>query len=319
MWTASPDRSDNINGDDMKVLDLDWVFLSYDEPAADHNYNQLLETIPHAKRLHGVKGFDAAHKCAADLAETERFILVDGDHVITPDFHETEFEPAIDPNVVHSWAAKNNVNNLIYGTGGAKCWNKHTLMNINTHEAATHENYSIDFCYGGLEYQPMGNMYSGLTWISGTPYQAYRSGFRDVIKMCVKNGEPVKDILTASGGNLARLLIWCTIGRDQKWGDFAMLGARQGVYNLFLNPKFDYHNIIDYDWFDDHWEKVSTRFSINPMNDFNYNKPNMETELNALRHELKTIGLPVVELYDDECEWYRMADINPTRIPPFLY
>ena len=59
----------------IKITDCDVVFLSYDEPNADQNYNQLLSFIPWAERVHGVKGSDAAHKACAKLATTERLML----------------------------------------------------------------------------------------------------------------------------------------------------------------------------------------------------------------------------------------------------
>ena len=46
----------------IKVLDCDIVFLSYDEPNAEKNYADLLTKVPYAKRVHGVEGSDAAHK-----------------------------------------------------------------------------------------------------------------------------------------------------------------------------------------------------------------------------------------------------------------
>ena len=45
----------------------DVVFLSYDEPNAEENYQHLLSIRPKAKRVHGVKGSDAAHKACAEL------------------------------------------------------------------------------------------------------------------------------------------------------------------------------------------------------------------------------------------------------------
>ena len=39
----------------------DIVFISYQEPNADENYNKLLKRFPLAKRVHGVKGIHQAH------------------------------------------------------------------------------------------------------------------------------------------------------------------------------------------------------------------------------------------------------------------
>ena len=48
----------------------DIVFISYNEPLADHNYKMLCERFPIAQRIHGVKGIHQAHIEAAKLALT---------------------------------------------------------------------------------------------------------------------------------------------------------------------------------------------------------------------------------------------------------
>ena len=49
------------------INEFDVVFISYDEPNADQNYQDLLEKCPWALRSHGVWGSDAAHKAAASM------------------------------------------------------------------------------------------------------------------------------------------------------------------------------------------------------------------------------------------------------------
>ena len=68
------------------ITEYDVVFISYDEPNADENFADLLNKCPWAKRSHGVFGSDAAHKAAANLSETERFVGIDADNIVDPDF-----------------------------------------------------------------------------------------------------------------------------------------------------------------------------------------------------------------------------------------
>ena len=70
----------------VKIAEIDIIYLSYDEPNAEKNYADLLTKVPWAKRVHGVKGSDAAHKACAELSETDRFVTVDGDNTIRQDF-----------------------------------------------------------------------------------------------------------------------------------------------------------------------------------------------------------------------------------------
>ena len=67
--------------DKIRVSDLDFVYISYKEPNKEENWADLLSKVPWAKRVDGVKGFDSAHKAAAEKAETEFFISVDEKHL----------------------------------------------------------------------------------------------------------------------------------------------------------------------------------------------------------------------------------------------
>ena len=120
----------------LKIAELDIIYLSYDEPNADKNYADLLTKVPWAKRVHGVKGSDAAHKACAELSETDRFITVDGDNTIRQDFinQVLDFDEYKDlKNCVISWCGKNSINGLMYGNGGLKCWPKEYVLNMKTH------------------------------------------------------------------------------------------------------------------------------------------------------------------------------------------
>ena len=68
--------------DRIRVSDLDFVYISYAEPNKELNWADLKNKVPWAKRVDGVKGFDSAHKAAAETAETDFFISVDGDNII---------------------------------------------------------------------------------------------------------------------------------------------------------------------------------------------------------------------------------------------
>ena len=87
------------------LTEFDIVFISYDEPNADANYADLLDKCPWAKRSHGVWGSDAAHKAAAALCETERFITVDADNIVDPEFFSQMIDlDTIDPDDICSVA-----------------------------------------------------------------------------------------------------------------------------------------------------------------------------------------------------------------------
>ena len=69
----------------VNIAELDIIYLSYDEPNAEKNYADLLSKVPWAKRVHGVKGSDAAHKACAELSTTDRFVTDHVDNTIRQD------------------------------------------------------------------------------------------------------------------------------------------------------------------------------------------------------------------------------------------
>ena len=139
--------------DRVRVSDLDFVYISFKEPNKEHNWADLKNKVPWAKRVDGVVGFDSAHKAAAELAETDFFVSVDGDNIIDESFLlETLDWTKTNPKAVHRWRAKNNINGLVYGNGGLVGWDKDTCLSMRTHENADSEENKMDFCWGCLLY-----------------------------------------------------------------------------------------------------------------------------------------------------------------------
>ena len=242
-----------------KVIDYDIIYLSYDEPNAEKNYADLLTKVPWAKRVHGVEGSDAAHKACAELSETPRFITVDGDNTVHPKFLEQEidFDEHTDlENCVISWCGKNVINGLMYGNGGLKCWPKEFVLNMRTHENADPDNphAQVDFCWD-LKYIQQNSCYSDV-WNNYTPQQAWRAGFREGVKMALDRGvKPTKqEFLNGHWKNLHRLWIWLMVGADVENGNWAIYGAREGLYKTMCTD-WDYVNVRDFEYLNDIWKK----------------------------------------------------------------
>ena len=74
------------------IADLDCIYLSYDEPKKEETWIKIQNMVPWAQRVDGVKGSDAAHKAAAELSTTDRFILIDGDNIPDAGFFNLQLE-----------------------------------------------------------------------------------------------------------------------------------------------------------------------------------------------------------------------------------
>ena len=245
--------------DKFRILDCDIIYLSYDEPNAERNYADLCSKIPWAKRVHGVKGSDAAHKECARISETDRFITVDADNIVFDKFlnQEVIFKEDQDPDYcVISWAASNNVNGLIYGNGGIKCWPKKFVLTMKTHENADPRNKhaQVDFCWD-MRYIQIDRCFSEIH-NNATPHQAWRAGFREGVKMCLDRGlkpSSADEFFKNHWLNLHRSYIWMSVGADAKNGLWAIYGARQGFYKTLFTD-WDYVNVREFDWLNEFWE-----------------------------------------------------------------
>ncbi len=241
----------------LKIAELDIIYLSYDEPNADKNYADLLTKVPWAKRVHGIKGSDAAHKACAQLSETDRFVTVDGDNTIRQEFinQVLDFDAHTDlTNSVISWCGKNTINGLMYGNGGLKCWPKEHVLSMKTHENADPNNphAQVDFCWD-TNYIQQNSCYSDVH-NNETPHQAWRAGFREGVKLALDRGVKISKEQFKAGHvkNLNMLYIWMMIGSDITNGYWAILGAREGLYNTMLSD-WDYTNVRDFEHLDELW------------------------------------------------------------------
>jgi hypothetical protein len=241
------------------IADLDCVYLSYDEPEKEEFWVRIKNMVPWATRVDGIKGSDAAHKAAASVSTTERFILIDGDNI--PDaafFNQTlTFATPDWEQAVFRWRAKNHINGLMYGNGGLSSWTREFVFNMRTHEATDGRvETEVEFCFDPL-YWPMYDCYS-TTYPNGSAFQAWRAGFREGVKMCLNKGaRPTVEQFQQQvhQRNLDHLTIWHNIGADVNNGQWAMAGARQGTYMTMLT-NWDHRLVQDFDALNEIWDSV---------------------------------------------------------------
>ena len=284
--------------DKVRVSDLDFVYISYKEPNKEENWADLLSKVPWAKRVDGVKGFDSAHKAAAEKAETDFFISVDGDNIIDESFLlETLDWTKTNPKAVHRWRAANNVNGLVYGNGGLVGWQKETCLQMKTHENAVDEKAQIDFCWT-VPHENLHNCYS-ITVINATPQQAYTAGYREGVKMSLDQGLPVKPVgfkKLIYSANLRVLTTWMSVGADVENGQYAMLGARMGCYATTIKGA----NILEIRDI----EKIGNLFVKNI--------DMLETDLKAYGESVRQrLDLPVADFDADESKFFKFCMPKP--------
>lgn len=298
------------------ITEWDVILITYDEPNAEENWADLLRICPWAKRVDKVKGLDACHKAAANLSETERFLTVDGDCKIDPrffdikmDFGEEKFKES-----TLSWAGRNHTNGLVYGNGGLKLWWKQNVLDMKTHEHPDRkEEEKVDFCWH-QRYIQMYDCYS-TTYIDGSPFQAWKSGFREGVKLSLDQGkkvDPEKFQSSIWPLNYKRLLIWASVGADVDNGTWTMLGTRMGIAKTNLTD-WDFGQISDYDWMQSYFQDEVYPEWWNPSK-HSFTTIHFDEKLKGLgEHLRKEMRIQVAELNSNQSKFFKTVSEGQRR------
>jgi hypothetical protein len=256
--------------------------------------------VPWAKRVDSVKGSDAAHKAAGEASDTERFILIDGDNMPDESFFNMQLD-FTDKDPVYKqaqfrWRAVNSINGLRYGNGGMSSWTKTYVREMKTHEHSDgNDTTTVDFCLNSADnlYWAMYDCYS-TTYPNYTPFQAWRAGFREGVKMCLDRGKRpglVDFEVKVHNRNYDHLCIWQTVGADVDNGFWSIYGARLGTWMTMLNKEWDYRQVQDFDALAELWKE------------FENDTPDHCTSIgNQLRQKL---SLPIVDMDPEESKFFK--------------
>ena len=191
----------------------DIVFISYNEPNADENWQRLLSRFPLTKRVHGVKGIHQAHIVAAKKCFTNMIWVVDGDAVILDSFDFSYKTKLLD--TVHVWRSINPINDLEYGNGGVKLLPRSMTINMDVTKPDMTTSISEKF-------KPVLEI-SNITAFNSDPFNTWKSAFRECCKLSSKIIDRQKSEETNE-----RLISWCTKGIDRTYGNYSIAGAQAG-------------------------------------------------------------------------------------------
>lgn len=277
------------------VADLDCVYLTYDEPKREEFWVQIQNLVPWAKRVDGVKGSDAAHKACADISDTDRFILIDGDNIPDSSFFNLQLElNDTNRDCVFRWRARNSVNGLMYGNGGMSSWTKEFVYAMRTHEATdgTAAN-DVEFCFYP-NYWAMHDCYS-TTYPDATPFQAWRAGFREGVKMSLDRGTKpslVEFESRVNNRNYDNLCIWQSVGADNENGAWAIMGARHGTFKTMLTD-WDYTQVQSFDALQAIWDAEVKHTDV------------VDEAHSYGDHLCRRLGLPIVDMDPAESRFFK--------------
>jgi hypothetical protein len=217
---------------------FDIVFISYHEPNADMHYATLMQKLGrNIFRVDGIKGIHNAHKQAARLVLTDMFWVVDADAVIVDDFNFDYQVIRHNYNTVYVWRSSNPINNLEYGYGGVKLLPTRETLDMDMNSADMTTSISSKF-------QAVPSL-SNITAFNTTPFNTWRSAFRECCKLASKAIDRQDNIETTE-----RLEAWCQLNNNVSYGYYGYLGAlagkQYGQENAGNLPALS--KINDFDW-----------------------------------------------------------------------
>ena len=145
------------------------------------------------------------------------FYVVDGDADLVNDFNFNNHIPIVFRDHVHVWYSRNPVNDLVYGYGGVKLLprDKTLKMNLSKPDMTT----SISSKFKSIP------EVSNVTAFNTDPFNTWKSAFRECTKLSSKVIDRQKENETTE-----RLNIWCSIGKDRPFGEYAIAGALAGKF-----------------------------------------------------------------------------------------
>ena len=209
------------------------VLLSYMEKRAQTAYEALRMRSDNVHWVKDVTGIFHAHKEAAKLSgDANMFWVVDADADLTDDFDFSYIPDVYDQETVHVWASYNPVTGSKYGYGGVKLFNTQQVMNATS--------WGLDFTTGLSKRFKFMPEVSCTTVFNTTPYDTWRSAFREVVKLTV----------STDPDSQYRITEWLNPLPEADFHTHALRGAQQAQEFALqhINNSAELDKINDYDW-----------------------------------------------------------------------
>ena len=214
----------------------DIILLSYFEPNAEQQHKKLLDKFgKRVKWVKDVKGIVNAHAEAARISSTHSFYVVDADADVYDTFNFDFKKQNYMYNAVFIWKSKNPLNDLIYGYGGIKLFNKSHFSKLTTEYSAQN---IIDFTTSVAPVAIIDEVVCE-TKFNITPLATWRSAFRECAKLS-------SDTISISDENKERLKIWTTVAHGN-YALYCLHGAKCGQ-EFGKNNKDQLNQINNFEW-----------------------------------------------------------------------
>ena len=220
-----------------KLMDI--VFLSYDEPNADENWEKLKAKHPRAKRVHGVPARTLAYVTAALKSETDYFFAVFPTIEIDDSFDFTFQPDRLKEPCHYIFHCKNPVNGLQYGHRAVILYNKQLCLDT--------KKPGLDFTLS--QAHTVVPTLCGTSHYNVSPEISWRVAFREVIKLCA---------MKQTVESRYRLKKWCELGKGP-YAELVQRGALDAI-DYYEKNKHDQDALslsYELDWLKQKFNSIS--------------------------------------------------------------
>ena len=230
----------------VREYDQDIVFISYDEPQADENWDAIRARFgERVKRIHGVEGMHNALLAAANASTTPWYYAVFAKTQIHPDF-KFKFMPDYFQAPKHYiFHAHNPLNGLEYGHMGVVLYNCNIVRNQTT--------FGIDYTMSAAhEVVPE---VSAIAHFNSNPYQTWRTAFREAAKLSQFCDE------SPTVETEYRLQVWTSQAQGE-YAEWCLQGARDGVefYRKHKGKPAELKQAFDWNWLKSYFNSLYISF-----------------------------------------------------------
>lgn len=223
---------------------MEKFFLAFDDPNVDENFDRAKLFIHDLQQINTKLSIVESHKMCGSLSLTNQFMVLDADAYLLEEFKMSEiYDITKDPNFVYIFAARNPVNDLEYGHGGVKIFQRKFF---NDREV-------IDFSTSFLGKIRTVKKTLNIHRFNTSPFHAWRTAFRECVKLSsstIINRNSIDDEY--------RLTTWCEKFNDVDYADFVKTGALQGrdFGNSNKHNPQELKKVNDFTWLKKAYEQV---------------------------------------------------------------
>ena len=222
---------------------MEKFFLNYDDINAKENFARAKVVLPTIQQFNTTTSIAESHKACAAMSFTDQFMVIDSDNYLL-DFSLTDVYAAVkEKNKIYVFRSKNPVNDLEYGHGGVKVFQRSLFEDRDV----------IDFTTSFKGHVHVVKKVLSIHKFNSTPFQAWRTAVRE----CAKLSSGIIPNRNNSDDEY-RLDTWCSKFNNVENAEFVELGAKFGRDFGTTNKDrpLILKKINDFKWLNDKYEQM---------------------------------------------------------------